>query len=114
MATVLDHAPVRGILARAAHQSYRVALDIPTIPLLILGVLAVVAVFAPVLAPHAKLDPVKPTAAQCQAKYDTPSCPYVEYTPPIWSREGSLSTPLGTDFLGRDVLSRLMYGARIS
>src|SRR5262249_28347355 len=40
--------------------------------------------------------------------------PYVEYTPPFWSREGSLSTPLGTDFLGRDVLSRLMHGARIS
>jgi peptide/nickel transport system permease protein len=34
--------------------------------------------------------------------------------PPFWSKGGSLTTPLGTDFLGRDVLSRLMYGARIS
>jgi peptide/nickel transport system permease protein len=34
--------------------------------------------------------------------------------PPFWSEGGSLATPLGTDFLGRDVLSRLMYGARIS
>jgi len=34
--------------------------------------------------------------------------------PPFWARGGTLDTPLGTDFLGRDVLSRLMYGARIS
>jgi len=34
--------------------------------------------------------------------------------PPFWSGQGRLDTPLGTDFLGRDVLSRLMYGARIS
>src|SRR5262245_24064528 len=113
MATVLDHAQATGVLS-AARRSYRVVLDIPTIPLLILTVLLAVAIFAPVLAPHAKLDPVKPTAEQCQAKYDTPTCPYVEYAPPFWSRQGSLSTPLGTDFLGRDVLSRLMYGTRIS
>ena len=114
MATVLEHAPSTGVLSRAARRSYQVVLEIPTIPLLILAVLVAVAILAPVLAPHPKLDPVKPTAQQCQAKYGTPTCPYVEYAPPFWSREGSLSTPLGTDFLGRDVLSRLMHGARIS
>jgi len=33
-------------------------------------------------------------------------------TPPIWNAGGQPSYPLGTDSLGRDVLSRLIYGAR--
>jgi len=33
-------------------------------------------------------------------------------TPPIWQIGGDPSYPLGTDSLGRDVLSRLIYGAR--
>lgn len=114
MATILERAhPIAGI-SRAARRSYRMVLDIPAVPLLILTLLAVVAIFAPALAPHGKLDPVKPTAEQCLAKYGSPSCPYVDYVPPFWSGQGRLDTPLGTDFLGRDVLSRLMYGARIS
>ncbi len=34
--------------------------------------------------------------------------------PPVWSAQGSWDHPLGTDHLGRDVWSRLIYGARIS
>lgn len=34
------------------------------------------------------------------------------FTPPAWAGGGSWSTPLGTDFLGRDVLRRLLYAAR--
>src|SRR5262245_42855172 len=92
----------------------RILRDLPVVPLVILGSLAFVAVLAPVLAPHSKLDPVKPTRDACMAKYGTPDCPYIDNVPPFWSHGGSLEMPLGTDFLGRDVLSRLMYGARIS
>lgn len=36
------------------------------------------------------------------------------FIPPFWMEGGSLSHPLGTDQLGRDLLSRIIYGARIS
>ncbi|MGO9603750.1 MAG: ABC transporter permease [Candidatus Binataceae bacterium] len=57
-------------------------------------ILVIVAVFAPVLAPHDPTQPVAPT-------YGDPGAP-------------SLAFPMGTDQLGRDVLSRIIYGARIS
>ena len=113
MATVLERAPAVAVPG-AARRGYRRLAELPLIPLGMLGFLVLLAVFAPVLAPHGKLTPVKPTAQQCQAKFATPDCPYVDYVPPFWMKGGSLDTPLGTDFLGRDVLSRLMYGARIS
>ena len=34
--------------------------------------------------------------------------------PPFWQEGGSLTYPLGTDAIGRDILSRLIYGARLS
>lgn len=34
--------------------------------------------------------------------------------PPFWQEGGSLSYPLGTDAIGRDILSRLLFGARLS
>lgn len=36
------------------------------------------------------------------------------FKPPFWERGGSWSYPLGTDNLGRDILSRIIIGARIS
>jgi peptide/nickel transport system permease protein len=114
MATIPVHATPVAWSSRVARRSYRLVADIPSIPLLMLSVLAFVAVFAPVIAPHSKLTPVKPTPERCQARFGMASCPYVDNVPPFWMSGGTFETPLGTDFLGRDVLSRLMYGARIS
>ena len=36
------------------------------------------------------------------------------FTPPIWSQGGSTKYLLGTDHLGRDILSRMMHAARVS
>jgi peptide/nickel transport system permease protein len=36
------------------------------------------------------------------------------FTPPLWEKGGNATYPLGTDQVGRDILSRLIHGARIS
>lgn len=64
--------------------------------LIILFVL--IAIFAPLLAPY------NPTLLQQDALR----------LPPVWSEGGSWQYMLGTDDVGRDTLSRLIYGARIS
>jgi peptide/nickel transport system permease protein len=65
------------------------------------GVLAAVvfmALAAPLLAPY---DPYDQDLAR-------------RLIPPLWHAEGTWAHPLGTDMLGRDYLSRVIYGARIS
>ena len=114
MATITAASSTIAAVSQVAKRSYRAARELPFIPFLMLAVLTFVAVFAPVIAPYSKLDPVKPTREQCLARYGLAICPYVDNVPPFWSTAGNLYTPLGTDFLGRDVLSRLMYGARFS
>lgn len=64
----------------------------------LLLVILVLAIFAPWLSPH---DPYLQDLA-----YRT--------VPPVWYDKGVWLHPLGTDQLGRDYLSRLFYGARIS
>ncbi len=114
MAQTTARVPPEAPIWRLARRSTHAGQAAPFIPILVLSLLGVAAVFAPVLAPHDKLQPVTPTPEQCQAKFGFPDCPYVDAMPPFWSPGGSLDTPLGTDYLGRDILSRLMYGARIS
>ena len=70
----------------------------PVIPVLILLFIAFVAVFADMLAPH---DPQVGSLAR-------------RFKPPFWLEGGSIVYPLGTDHVGRDVLSRLIFGARVS
>ena len=60
--------------------------------------LVLLAIFAGVVAPHP---------------------PYEQYreftlTPPVWQEGGSADFILGTDPVGRDILSRLIYGTRLS
>ncbi len=62
---------------------------------LVLGI-AFCAVFAGAIAPH---DPGEQNLLSI-------------LTPPAWAAGGDPAYPLGTDSLGRDVLSRLIYGAR--
>jgi peptide/nickel transport system permease protein len=63
-----------------------------------LALLIVVAAFAPLLTPH---DPLRQNLA-------------LSLRPPFWVEGGSPDHPFGTDTLGRDLLSRMMYGARNS
>ena len=72
--------------------------DMPLIPIVILAGIAFVAIFANQLAPH---NPEIGTLA-------------ARFKPPFWETGGSTKYLLGTDQLGRDVLSRLIFGARVS
>jgi len=66
--------------------------------LAVLGMILLMAVLAPLLAPY------DPYAQDLQRRL----------IPPIWHPEGMSAHPLGTDGLGRDYLSRLIYGSQIS
>jgi peptide/nickel transport system permease protein len=70
----------------------------PWIPIVIIVAMFIMAIFAPLLAPYSPID---------QSLRE-------KLIPPFWVEGGSLNHVLGTDAFGRDVLSRLIYGARIS
>ena len=87
----------------------------PAIPVVILSVLILAGIFAPVLAEWSgSPNPRKPTELGLRGRH----------LAPFWTEEGSeqrkgfgLSSNahmLGTDHSGRDVLSRMLFGARIS
>ena len=70
----------------------------PFIPMLILASITFLAVFADVLAPY------DPEVGSLGARF----------RPPAWEARGSVEHLLGTDHLGRDVLSRVIHGSRVS
>lgn len=66
--------------------------------LIVIVIVLLLALFADVVAPHA------PNLTN----------PAAFLKPPFWQEGGSLTYPLGTDAIGRDILSRLIHGARLS
>jgi len=71
---------------------------LPMLPIAILVAMALFAIFADVIAPH---NPEIGVLGE-------------RFKPPVWVAGGSDKFLLGTDHLGRDVLSRLIFGARVS
>lgn len=70
----------------------------PVIPIAVMGVIVFVAIFANVISPY---PPDKMSLVD-------------RLTPPFFMSGGSTAHLLGTDNIGRDILSRIFYGARIS
>ncbi len=68
------------------------------IGLILFVIVVFAAVFASVVSPY---DPLQQNLRDSKM-------------PPAWSAEGSWNHALGTDNLGRDILSRIIYGARVS
>lgn len=70
----------------------------PVAATVLVALFVAAAVFAPWIAPHNPADQNF----------------LASLAPPFWAEEGSLANPLGGDNLGRDILSRIIYGARLS
>lgn len=66
--------------------------------LVVMVILVLLAVFAPAVAPHSPTEQFREHLL----------------APPFFQQGGSLIFPLGTDDVGRDILSRLLFGARLS
>jgi len=66
--------------------------------LVVIVVLILFALFADFVAPHSPIL--------------TNNAAFLK--PPFWQQSGSIAYPLGTDAIGRDILSRLIHGARLS
>lgn len=74
--------------------------------LVFIGFLALVAIFAPVIAPHNPIQTDVATAGTYR------KAAWISDPNPL--RTGDWAYPLGTDSIGRDVFSRLVYGTRVS
>jgi peptide/nickel transport system permease protein len=70
----------------------------PWLSIFFIAIMLATAVSAPLIAPHSPID---------QTLRD-------KLLPPVWMEGGSANYILGTDAFGRDILSRLIYGARVS
>jgi ABC-type dipeptide/oligopeptide/nickel transport system permease subunit len=103
MAVALQAAQIQRPLARPRTRRRQALRALRRSPLGVVGLLLVTlvlltAIGAPLIAPH------DPDAADITHRLQ----------PPAWLARGSLDFPLGTDQQGRDVLSRLIFGSRVS
>jgi dipeptide transport system permease protein len=103
MAEVLEAPPIAAPTATPPHPlrefwSYFSANRGAVAGLVVIAAVLLLALFADWVAPHA------PNL--------TNSAAFLK--PPFWQAGGSLTYPLGTDAIGRDILSRLIHGARLS
>jgi peptide/nickel transport system permease protein len=72
--------------------------NLPWIPLTIISVMLFMGIFAPFLTSYSPIDQSLPD----------------KLLPPFWEEGGSIKHLFGTDIFGRDVLTRLYHGARVS
>jgi len=79
-------------------RALRSILRLPVFAIFMLSVVALFAAFAP------QVSRGSPTAGSLRDSL----------LPPFWLEGGTIHHPLGTDFQGRDILTRIIYGARIS
>jgi peptide/nickel transport system permease protein len=91
-------APVRLAASRAGRASLGALGSAPRLAGLVVALSVVVAVFAGVLTPY---DPLAIDPAEGER-------------PPVFTKEGVWAHPLGTDRKGRDILSRVILGTRVS
>ena len=96
-ATGLITVAPRSVPARFASRVWRMR-RLPLIPMFILAVFVFTGITANWIAPH------NPERGDIRARN----------LPPAWLEGGSTKYLLGTDHLGRDSLSRVIFGARIS
>lgn len=91
--------PIETVTTKVGSPAARMAANPSVVTgLLLVGAVVAIALLAPLLAPH---DPYAQDLTR-------------RLIPPIWHDKGVWFNPLGTDNLGRDYLSRVLYGARIS
>jgi peptide/nickel transport system permease protein len=101
MARLEEHLSLRVAPSDVAVDDVKARSDFGRLPwtaFVIITVMMAVAVFAPLIAPHSPTEQSLPDKLK----------------PPAWQEGGSAKHLLGTDLLGRDLLSRLVYGARVS
>jgi peptide/nickel transport system permease protein len=91
--------PLASVAFASSKPSLRARLrGVPVIAITFIAILIILAVAAPLLSPYS------PTEQNL----------IMRLRPPAWITRGSWTHPLGTDLFGRDVLSRVIYGARVS
>jgi len=88
----------RGRLANPLGVPLRAMRRWPIIPVIVLGTLLFAGAFAPWVAPH---------------NYREQDLG-LRHAPPAWMKDGTKERLLGADRVGRDLLSRMIYGARLS